>query len=231
MCTIEIYQEAYSTLAEKKATFELELIKSADPQIKFSLKKEIEDCEKGLERLRTALDECISDPFLDIPSQVNFQKLISKKSQDSEITSKKRLTSKISAHLIIAVFSQNLSKNLVYIQPELYYQDPNSGDFCRKPVNRIGGLDSNDEEPFIINKFPSRLQSLVYTAFNQLEELQLASDQFWGLTINLFVPIELLSLPLIEWCGGSSQLLQNYPIIFGCSARRVHTRSKKSNLV
>ena len=219
MSTIDIYQEAYNTLAEKKATFELELIKSADPKTKFSLKKDIEDCDKELMRLRTILEECTCDPFLDIPSKVNSQKLISKKIQESEITANKRLKGKIAAHLIIAVFLQSLSQNLVYIQPELYYQDPNSGDFCKKPVNQIGGLDSNDEKSFVINEFPSRLQSLVYTAFNQLEELKLASDQFWGLTINLFVPLELLSLPLIGWCGRASKLLQNYPIIFGCSDR------------
>lgn len=230
MSTIEIYHEAYNTLFEKKATFELELIKSADPKIRFSLKKEIEDCEKDLERLRTNLADCISDPFLDIPSTVNCQKLISKKIQDSEITSNKRLKGKIPAHLTIAVFLQSLSQQLVYIQPQLYYQDPNSGDFRKNPVNRIGGLDSNDEDPFVINKFPSRLQSLVYTTFNQLEELKLANDQFWGLTINLFVPIELLSLPLIKWCGGSSKLLQDYPIIFGCSDRYNSIREESAEL-
>lgn len=218
MSTIDIYRDAYNMAQDKRAKLTLDLIISADPQIKFSLEKAIEDCDKQIERLRTIIDECSSDPFLDIPSTVNPQELIEKKSLQSETPSKKCLKGKIDANLIIAVFLQNLSQRLVYIQPELYYQNPKNGDFCQKPVNRIGKLEDNDEDPFVIDKFPSRLEKLLSTAFVQLEELNLASDQFWNLKINLFVPLELLSLSLIEWCG-TSEIIQNYPIIFGCSDR------------
>jgi len=117
------------------------------------------------------------------------------------------------AHLILSLFWQERSKQTVRVQPELFYHDPKTDAIECLP------LSDRDIYPVKIPDFPDVLQPLVTFAEKRLRTISCDSLKPWQLTINLLVPIELLCYPLKQWCGESSQLTCQYPIVVRCSDR------------
>ena len=117
-----------------------------------------------------------------------------------------------SAHLVIAVFWQESSKQTIRIQPKLYYQDPNSREPKQAPL-------AKDDCSIELKAFPAILKELVKFTTSKLKGLFLGSGHPWKLTIALFVPVELLGRTLATWCGQDDNLLRSYPIVVGCSDR------------
>lgn len=117
------------------------------------------------------------------------------------------------AHLIVALFWQERSKQTVRVQPELFYHDPKTDAIECLPLSAQDGL------TVTIPNFPNFLQRLVTFAEKRLRKISCDSLKPWQLTINLLVPIELLCYPLKQWCGESSRLTCQYPIVVRCSDR------------
>lgn len=123
-----------------------------------------------------------------------------------------------STHLAIAVFWQERSKQKLRIHPKLYYRD------LKRDLKRGGGdiLQESlmeDDCSSDLKNFSGFLKRLV--DFTVIKISRLFSDPIhgWKLTIELFVPVDLLCQPLSTWCGKHEDLWRDYSLVVGCSDR------------
>ncbi len=115
----------------------------------------------------------------------------------------------LSTHLVVAVFRQKGNK--LRVQPWLYYRAADTGEICQKSLVEDGCTVS-------LETFPEFLKQLVKFTYEVVKEL-FPPPSPWTLTIELFVPIELLGQPLSTWCGADGALLCDRPLVMGCSDR------------
>lgn len=116
-----------------------------------------------------------------------------------------------STHLVVAVFWQQRTGNKLRVQPKLCYRDVSTREIYQQPL-------IEDNCTVSLEKFPEFLKQLVDFTYSKVAHLFSVSSQPWTLTIELFVPVDLLCQPLSIWCG-SGNLLSNRPIVMGCSDR------------
>jgi len=117
-----------------------------------------------------------------------------------------------SAYLVIAVFGEKPSEQTFRVQPKLCYRDTE----IDKSFQASLGEGSYS---VALKAFPVFLKQLVGLTFTALAKCVPNPLQPWRLTIALFVPIDLLCLPLAKWCDQDSELLTSYPLVLGCSDR------------
>jgi len=117
-----------------------------------------------------------------------------------------------SVHLVVAVFWEKPSEQKVRIQPKLCYRKDNPREISQKPLMK-------DSCSIQIKEFPKFLEELVKVTAIELSRLFADPIHPWKLTIELFVPVDLLCFPLSKWCGQDSELLKTHPIVIGCSDR------------
>jgi hypothetical protein len=132
-----------------------------------------------------------------------------------------------SVHLVIAVFWQDQHQQIVFVQPKLCYRNQETGKIDACPFARISARDCAKK----LQDFPELLEMLVDETFNyEWERLIPASNQLpLELTIEIFLPLELLACPMSQWCGKDSEVLLDYPIVLGCSDRFQETRRRLHN--
>lgn len=116
------------------------------------------------------------------------------------------------AHLVIAMFWEGVAKQKLRIHAKLCYRDPAS-----QKVEPIA-LVKDDCPPILLKEFPDVLRELVDFTVNKLTNLFLEQSYPWKLTIDLFVPVDLLGQPLSTWCGQHQDLIGKSMVI-GCSDR------------
>jgi hypothetical protein len=115
-----------------------------------------------------------------------------------------------STHLVIAIFWQQNSKQKLRVCPKFCYRSANNREIlCKNLVE--------DGCSVVLKDFPEFLKKLVDCTMKQKYFTEL--NELWELTIELFVPVDLLCQPLVTWCGQSDPLLNNRPIVVGCSDR------------
>ena len=118
-----------------------------------------------------------------------------------------------STHLVIAVFWKERNEKLLRIAPKLCYQDPKNGDIL--PI-----YFSQDDYSIPLKKFPEFIKSfLLNYIYPTLANLFKNSIEPWTLTVELFVPVDLLCQPLSTWCGPDQELACDHSIVVGCSDR------------
>jgi hypothetical protein len=117
------------------------------------------------------------------------------------------------AHLIVAVF-WSASGQKILVQVERCYTDPERQEIVREPV-----LEKEEDYELNLAQFPEKLKNWIKITTNKLESVYHNFEQPWQLTIDLLVPIDLLNGSLIRWCGETSRLPQEYPIIVRSSDR------------
>lgn len=118
-----------------------------------------------------------------------------------------------STHLVVAVFWEKPSEQKLRVQPKFC---------CRDLETRAILQESLLEEDCSVffNDFPAFLKELIdFTIRTRL--LVRFNDPIhpWRLTVELFVPLDLLCSPLTKWCGQDGELIGSRPIVIGCSDR------------
>jgi hypothetical protein len=126
------------------------------------------------------------------------------------------------AHLVVAVFWEGERKLRKFrVCPKLCYRDK----ITQKVVHRpLATKEGTDQYSVFQNKIPEFLKKL--HAFGIMELRRLFPDvaQSWRLSIELFLPVDLLCLPLAAWCGQDGDFFSKHPIVVGCSDRFDPTR-------
>jgi len=117
-----------------------------------------------------------------------------------------------SAYLVIAVFWETRSEKTVRVQPKLCYRDTETREVLQETL-------VEDDCSIALKDFPTFLTDLVNFTVSRLSNLFPDPLHPWQLTISLFVPVDLLCLPLAKWCGQDGELLSTRPIVLGCSDR------------
>ena len=117
-----------------------------------------------------------------------------------------------STHLVIAVFWRERNEKLLRVMPKLCYRDLKSHDILQEPLTQ-------EDCPILLKKFPEFLKSLIDFTNQKLARRLKDSIEPWTLTVELFVPVDLLCQPLSIWCGQDRQLICDRAIVVGCSDR------------
>ncbi len=117
-----------------------------------------------------------------------------------------------STHLVIAVFWRERNEKLLRVMPKLCYRDLTSDDILQEPLIQ-------EDCPISLKKFPEFLKSLLDFTDQKLAIRFKDSIEPWTLTIELFIPVDLLCQPLSTWCGPDRGLICNRSIVVGCSDR------------
>lgn len=140
-------------------------------------------------------------------------------SQDSNLVVRREVEGELnedlgSTHLVIAIFWQKPSEKRIQIRPKFCYRDSNNREIIREDLFREDGYSE------ILENFPAFLTKFVdFTICNKISRYFTNPLEPWQLTIELFVPVELLCKPLETWCGKNKDLIRNRPIVVGCSDR------------
>lgn len=116
-----------------------------------------------------------------------------------------------SVHLVVAAFWQTRTPSVMRVQSKMCYRDRET----KTPL-----IKSLVEETYSVKleDFPKFLDELVDRAICELPSL-LAHEDVWLLTVDLFVPFELIRSPLSVWRDRESLLLRRRPLVIGCSDR------------
>jgi hypothetical protein len=117
-----------------------------------------------------------------------------------------------STHLVIAIFWQERSKQKIRIRPKLCHRDSESHDILQESLVK-------DDCSILLKDFPELFQKLVTFTIRKVARLFPDPIYPWKLTIELFVPVDLLCQPLSTWCGQSGELPKTRSIVIGCSDR------------
>lgn len=120
-----------------------------------------------------------------------------------------------SAHLVITVFWKG-EKNLKQFRvvPKLCYVDSQTSEIKHKPLAEEEDIDA---KPVPQGHFPEFLKALHTFALGKLR--QSVADRPWTLSVALFLPLDLLCLPLSTWCGKDDTLIGRHAVVLGCSDR------------
>ncbi|WP_316428082.1 VMAP-C domain-containing protein [Leptolyngbya boryana] len=117
-----------------------------------------------------------------------------------------------SAHLVIAVFRQQPSEQKFRVQPKLCYRNAETSEIVQESLMK-------DSCSILLKEFPNFFKKLVGFTIRKISDCFTDPLHPWQLTIELFIPLELLCSPLTIWCGQDSELLLSRPIVVGCSDR------------
>jgi vWA-MoxR associated protein C-terminal domain len=118
-----------------------------------------------------------------------------------------------STHLVIAAFWHECNNEKLSIRPKFCYRNAHNSEISFKNL-----LEDNCSVD--LKKFPDFLEKLVaYTIEQVIPNILPDSPDPWSLTIELFVPVNLLGKPLATWCGKNSDISSDFPIVVGCSDR------------
>jgi vWA-MoxR associated protein C-terminal domain/Effector-associated domain 1 len=165
-------------------------------------------CSEHQTDLRIAqLRKELKDPDLEVAIGDGSQNAIVRAREEAEISEDPRST-----HLVVAVFWQERSKQKFRIRPKLCYRDPEGINIIQEPLVK-------DDCAVVLKDVPNLLKKLVSFTIQRLENFFPDPVHPWQLTVELFVPVDLLCQPLSAWCGQDDTLLRSRPIIMGCSDR------------
>lgn len=121
------------------------------------------------------------------------------------------------AHLVVAIFWEGERKLRKFRAcPKLCCRDHATQKVFH---TSLGMKDDTDQYSVTRDKMPEFLKNLYSQGIIELRELFPDMKQSWRLSIELFLPVELLCLPITIWCGQDGDLLRKYPILVGCSDR------------
>lgn len=212
-------QEFLGFLEQKK-------IKGVSLEEEFNLNKKIEICHARLKFLAEILagkQSLISE----LPSQFNYEILLNESWKD-ELIAQPVVISDLGSqadgqvffvHLIVALFWEQRSKKKVKVQPEFYYPDPKTKQCIKESL-------ANDTCSLTLTEVPKMLEGLINFTSAKLRGIYAESIHPWKLTIELFVPIDLLCFPLdlicfplARWCYQSSKAIQTHALTIRCSDR------------
>lgn len=120
-----------------------------------------------------------------------------------------------SAHLVVTVFWKG-EKNLKQfrVSPKLCYFDSQNSQIVHTPLAKEEDIDTKTVPQ---NCFSDFLKGLHTFALRKLRNS--VADRPWKLSIELFLPLDLLCLPLSTWCGKDDTLISKHSIVIGCSDR------------
>lgn len=120
-----------------------------------------------------------------------------------------------SAYLVLAAFweGEKSLKKLQVVPKLCYRKQENPSEIYQEPLATQEGL---DKYTVAIDKFPDFLKGLHTFALGKLRSY---FDCPWKLSIKLFLPVDLLCLPLTTWCGKDGELVSRHAIVMGCSDR------------
>lgn len=159
----------------------------------------------------------LQDPSLNVPiGAANSNNALVRVNVDQRLLEDPRST-----HLVIAVFWQERNKQKIRIRPKLCYRDLESNDILQESL-------VNDDGSILLKSFPVIFKQLVDFTIRKLARLFPDPIHPWKLTIELFVPVDLLSQPLSTWCGQNGELLRIRSIVIGCSDRFDPDRSEEA---
>jgi vWA-MoxR associated protein C-terminal domain len=115
-----------------------------------------------------------------------------------------------STHLVVAVFLQTSGK--LRVLPKFCYRDADSHQILSESLAEDNPSVDLQEFPKFLKKLITRIQEEMIPKYFPEHNNQ------WRLTIELFIPVELLSQPLVTWCG---QVVDTdiFSIVVGCSDR------------
>ena len=222
--SLDVIRKVYQQLLEFLGFLEQEKIKASSFEEKFSLKKKIDTCQarlKFLAELLSGQQTLIGE----LSPQFRFEMLLDE-SWDNEIISQPVLNKDSESdpdlgfikskffptHLVVGVFWQQRSKKTIRVQPELCYRDPTTKRYLKESL-------AHDNCSLSLSNLPQLLEELTKFTASKLNWIFSESLQPWKLTIELFVPIDLLGFPLAHWCGKSSKVVQTHAIVIRCSDR------------
>lgn len=132
-----------------------------------------------------------------------------------EVTQTELIEPENSAHLVIAVFWKGEKKLKQFrVSPKLCYRSPQTSQIVHKPLIKAEDIDA---KPLSQNRFPEFLQNLHTFALSKLRGE--VADRPWKLAIELFLPLDVLCLPLSAWCGADGVFLEQHSVVVGCSDR------------
>ena len=121
------------------------------------------------------------------------------------------------AHLVVAVFWEGERKLRKFrVCPKLCYRDHTTQKVVHRPLATKEGI---DQYSVFQNKIPEFLKKLHAFGIMELRRLFPDMAQSWRLSIELFLPVDLLCLPLSAWCGQDGEFFSKHPIVVGCSDR------------
>lgn len=150
----------------------------------------------------------LQDPALNVPiGDANSNNAVIRVNLDEGLLEDLRST-----HLVIAIFWQERSKQKIRIRPKLCYRDSESYDIRQESL-------VEDDGSILLKEFPDVFKQLVDFTIRKLARLFPDPIYPWKLTIELFVPVDLLCQPLSKWCGQHDELRRNRSIVVGCSDR------------
>lgn len=130
------------------------------------------------------------------------------------------------AHLVVSIFlegERKLKKFRVCLK--LCYRDHATQTVVHTPLVTKDGIDQYSVSQ---NKIPDVLKQLPSLGLLELRRLFPDIVQSWRLSIQLFLPVEFLCLPLTVWCGQDGELFRKYPIVVGCSDRFDPSRTEQA---
>ena len=163
--------------------------------------------KKDLQDTAAFIEENVKEPSGRIIGEPNSGNIVARSEADSESGEDPRST-----HLVIAVFWQEPSKQKCRVQPKLCYRDMKTRELLQESLLK-------DDCSIVLKDFPVFLKKLVDFTIEKLSNLFLDPIHPWKLTIELFVPMDLLCSPLAKWCGQDGELLRSRSIVMGCSDR------------
>jgi hypothetical protein len=216
----ELIEKACKKLHNRLGYLEQEYIEASGFEA-ADLKKKLEKCKKRLQFFIDVREGKCDLPF-ELPTDCSIETLLSDVWDDrppalSISEQVNRGNPPYLAHLIIAIFWQERSKERVRVQPELCYHHPNK---TEKHCISLRSQDrSQDSDLVKLSEFHKYLKKLVDFAAKKLDKRTQNSIQNWQLIINLFLPVDLLRYSLKQWCGESSPLTQQYSLVVRCSDR------------
>ena len=117
-----------------------------------------------------------------------------------------------STYLVIALYWKGTSQQTFRVHPKLCYRDATTQEIVKTPL-------TGDKQSVPLNQFSDFLEGLVAFCVVKLSEKYNDSLDPWTLTIKLFAPIDLLCVPLAQWCNQDKESLQRYAVVIGCSDR------------
>lgn len=229
--SLDNFKKARDTWEERLGFLEIELAKEADASKKFSINQHIKECNLNITRLNKLIDdkELTQEDFflLDLPPGNHLGDLESLYQKQypvvrNPISIGTITRDKFSAHLIVAVF-WGVSRKKILVQAERCYGHPDQDEVIKEPA-----LIHDQDYELTLSEFPEHLNLWVNETIKQLDKIYRNTPKPWDLTIQLFLPVDLLNCSLKSWCGQDSKLPHRYAIIVRCSDRFDHRLKDKA---
>jgi hypothetical protein len=130
------------------------------------------------------------------------------------------------AHLVVAVFWKGEKKLQKFqIRPKLCYRDHATRQVMSVPLLKEEDIDGCSVSQ---KEVPDFLKGIHAFGLTRLRQLFPDLDHAWNLSIELFLPVDLLCLPLSAWCGQDGELLSKVTVVVGCSDRFDPNRPDKA---